>query len=181
MANPHTKKSNAPWIAAAVVVSVIIVLASVFAYQLTQTGTTTNSSPTPSGSPSGTPVPSTGNVTIEVYAGELTLGSYGFGNSSSTITSPGPSFTVKAGTTVTIHFTNSGKMAHNWALVTEKVSGSNLLAFSKSQVASGANPVQAGGQGSTTFVADKAGNYYYICQVDSHVTLGMWGTFTVTP
>ncbi len=178
MAKPT--KSNTPWIIAAAIVTIIIVVASTLVYY-TQKTSTPNVTPTPSSSPSGSPVPSAGSVTITVYAGELNLGMYGFGNSSSDISSPGPTFTVKVGTTVTIHFSNAGTMGHNWAVVTEKVSGSNLLAFSHSQIASGSNPIQSGGQGSTTFVADKAGTYYYICQVDAHVSLGMWGYFIVTP
>ena len=180
MANQPTK-SNTPWIIAAAIITIIIVAASALVYQYTQSSTTPNVTPSPSSSPSGSPVPSAGSVTITVYAGELNLGKYGFGNSSSEISSPGPTFTVKAGTTVTVHFSNAGTMGHNWAVVTEKASGSNLLAFSHSQIASGSSPIQSGGQGSATFVADKAGTYYYICQVDAHVTLGMWGYFIVTP
>jgi|WetSurMetagenome_2_1015567.scaffolds.fasta_scaffold260702_2 plastocyanin len=179
MANQHVKKSNTPWIIAAVVVIIIIIVASVLAYQLSQQGTNSNITPMPS--PSGSPVPSTGNVSITVYAGEVTLSEYGFGSTPSNITSPGPTFTVKAGTTVTVHFGNAGSMGHNWALVNAKTDGSTLLAFSKSQVASGTSPIPPAGQGTTTFIANQAGTYYYICQVDSHVSLGMWGYFIVTP
>jgi len=124
-----------------------------------------------------------GNATITVYAGEVSLSSsvYGFGNTESNITSPGPTFTVKVGTTVTVDFTNAGTMQHNWALVTEKTSGNTNLAFSKAQIASAAYAVSPGEKGLTTFVANKAGTYYYICQVDGHVALGMWGYFIVTP
>jgi len=85
------------------------------------------------------------------------------------------------GTTVTVDFTNAGTMQHNWGLVTEKTSGNTNLAFSKAQIASASYAVSPGGKGSTTFVANKVGTYYYICQVDAHVALGMWGTFIVTP
>ncbi len=72
-------------------------------------------------------------------------------------------------------------MDHNWALVTQKTSGNTNLAFSKAQVASASNPISSGGKGSANFVANKAGTYYYICQVDGHAALGMWGNFIVTP
>ena len=96
--------------------------------------------PSPSGSPS------TGTVIIAVYAGEVSSSVYGFGNSSTSVTSPGPTFTVKVGTTVTVNFTNAGTMLHNWALVTQKTSGNTNLAFSKAQIASSANPVPPSGE-----------------------------------
>lgn len=105
---------------------------------------------------------------------------YGFGNTADNIISPGPTFTVKVGTTVTIDFSNVGAMGHNWALVTGKSSGNNNMAFKNSQVASASNPVPHNAKASTTFVASQTGTYYYICQVDGHVNLGMWGFFIVT-
>ena len=173
------KRSNTAWYIAAVVIIVIIVLSSAFIYQLTQPSNSGASSPT--ASPTTSRSPSAGSVTITVYAGELGSSTYGFGNTSSYITSPGPKFTVKVGTTVTVDFNNAGTMPHNWALVTQKTSGNTNLAFSKAQVASAGNPVLEGEKGSATFVANKAGSYYYICQVDGHVALGMWGNFIVTP
>jgi uncharacterized cupredoxin-like copper-binding protein len=175
MANPHTKKSNVAWIIAAVVVIIIIVVASALVYKLNQPSNNSGTTPTPS------PIPSAGNVSISVYAGEVSLSQYGFGSSPGNITSPGPTFTVKNGATVTVHFSNAGSMGHNWALVTEKTDGSNLLAFAKSQVGSTLNPIPPAGEATTTFVANQPGTSYYICQVDGHVSLGMWGYFIVTP
>jgi hypothetical protein len=62
-------------------------------------------------------------------------------------------------------------MQHNWGLVTEKTSGNTNLAFSKAQVASASSAISPGGKRSATFVANKAGTYYYIYQVDAHVML----------
>lgn len=64
--------------------------------------------------------------------GEVSPSIYGFGSTPSNITSPGPTFTVKVGTTVIVDFSNAGTMAHNWALVTQKTSGNTNLAFNKS-------------------------------------------------
>jgi plastocyanin len=175
MANPHTKKSNTAWIIVAVVVIVIIVAASILAYQLSQSGNNPNATPTAS------PFPSGDSVSISVYSGEVSASQYGFGSSPGNITSPGPTFTVKAGIAVTVHFSNAGSMGHNWAVVTEKTDGSNLLAFTNAHVGSGINPIPPAGQATTTFVANQPGTYYYICQVDGHVSLGMWGYFVVTP
>ena len=47
------------------------------------------------------------------------------------------------------------------------------------QVQSASNPVAAGSTASVTFTVGSAGNYYYICQVDGHVALGMWGNVVV--
>ncbi len=175
----HTKKrSNTAWYFAAVLVIIIIIVSSSLTYQYTKPNSPLPS-PTSSLSPSGSPF--AGTATIMVYASEVSSSAYGFGNTQSNITSPGPTFTVKVGTTVTVDFTNAGTMPHNWALVTEKTSGNTKLVFSQAQVASASYAVSPGEKGSATFVANKAGSYYYICQVDAHVALGMWGYFIVTP
>jgi plastocyanin len=111
---------------------------------------------------------------INIYCGE-----YGFGSSASNIGSPGPTMSLTAGTTVTVTLHNVGKMAHNWAIVSDKTDGSTNVPFSGAQIASGSNPVAAGGTQSTTFTVGSSGNYYYICQVPGHVSLGMWGTVNV--
>ena len=178
MTNQIPKRSNTTWYIAAVLIIVIIIASSGLTYQYTKPN---SPSPTPTSSTSPSGSPSAGSVTITIYAGEISSSVYGFGNTQSNITSPGPTFTVKVGTTVTVDFTNAGTMQHNWALVTEKTSGNTNLAFSKAQVASASYAVSAGEKGSATFVANKAGTYYYICQVDAHVALGMWGLFIVTP
>ncbi len=171
---PHRR--NIGWYAAStIVVIVIIVVAVVLAYQYSQPNIGGQTTPTPP------PVSPTGQtVTISIYSGEITPNSYGFGSSPSNITSPGPTFTVKTGTTVTIDFSNAGAMVHNVAVVTEKTDGSGNLAFTNSAVGSGMNPLPPAGRGSTTFVASQPGEYFYICQVDGHVSLGMWGYFIVT-
>jgi len=171
--NQTTKRCDTAWYIAAAIIIAVIIASSALTYQFIQSNNSNAPSPSTSSS-------SAGSVTITVYAGELSSSVYGFGNTSSTVTSPRPTFTVKVGTTVTVNFTNAGTMPHNWALVTQKTSGNTNLAFSKAQIASLGDPVPASGIATTTFVASRAGTYYYICQVDGHVALGMWGTFTVT-
>jgi plastocyanin len=105
---------------------------------------------------------------------------FGFGTSSGNETSPGPTITLKQGQTVTINFHNEGAMPHNGAVVTAKTDGNTNLAFSGAQVASANSPIAAGGTGSCAFTVDKTGTFYYICQVDAHVSLGMWGEVRVT-
>jgi plastocyanin len=118
--------------------------------------------------------PPSGN-TIDIYASE-----YKFGTSASNLASPGPTLTFTAGQSVTITLHNVGIAPHNFAITTDKVDGSNNLAFNGAQIGTASNPVQPGGSASATFTVGTAGSYYYICQVDGHVSLGMWGTVTVT-
>ncbi len=116
----------------------------------------------------------TSNVTI--YAGEITM-QYGFGNSSTTITSPGPTLTFLSGQTVTVTLHNSGNMPHNFAVVSAKSATGNVLWNSAIQSAD--NPLSPGSSASVTFTVGDPGNYYYICQVDAHVAVGMWGNVVV--
>ncbi len=146
----------------AVVVIVIVVVGSVYAYQALQTGSNTGGGG--------------GSTTIDVYGAE-----YGFGTSQGSINSPGPTLTFTAGQTVTVNFHNTGTVPHNWAIVTAKTDGNTNLAFSGAQIGSVSNPVSPGQTQSVTFTVGNAGTYYYICQIDGHVSLGMWGQVTVNP
>lgn len=176
MTNQTQKISNVAWYIAAAIIIAVIIIVSDLTYQYALP----NSPSSPATSPSSSGSPSAGNVIIAIYAGELSPSVYGFGNSTNSITSPGPIYSVKVGTTVKVDFENDGTMPHNWALVTQKTSGNTNIAFSKSQIASAGNAVPVYGKATTTFVANKVGTYYYICQVDGHVALGMWGYFNVT-
>lgn len=171
----YSYRRNTGWYAAAAVIIIIIIVASVLVYSYNLNP----SLPTSSNSPRNSPSASAGNVTITIFAGELSPTQYGFGNTSSSISSPGPSFTVKTGSVVTVRFSNAGSMGHNWALVTQKADGYGLLAFPGSGIQSGLNPISPAGEGQCTFVASTAGTYYYICQVGTHVSFGMWGYFYV--
>jgi uncharacterized cupredoxin-like copper-binding protein len=111
---------------------------------------------------------------INIYAGE-----YGFGASASSISSPGPRIILTHGQTVTITLHNTGTVAHNFAITIDKVDGSTNQAFGGAQIGSASSPIAPGGSQSVTFTVGNAGSYYYICQVDGHVSLGMWGTVTV--
>ncbi len=152
-----TKKAG---IAIGVIIIIVIIIAGVLAFMFTNTG---------GGGGGGL----TGN-NINIYSGE-----YGFGSSSSNIASPGPTMTLTSGQSVTVTLHNIGAMPHNWAIVTAKTDGNTNLAFSGAQIGSGSSPVAAGQTASATFTVGQAGTYYYICQVDGHVSLGMWGTVTV--
>jgi plastocyanin len=141
---------------AAVVVAIIVIVVGVVAY-------TYFVKP---------PSNSTFNGT-DIYVGE-----YGFGATSS-ISSPGPTLTFTAGQTVTITLHNVGSMGHNWAVVDAKSSTANVLW--NAQIGTASNPVAAGQTGTVTFTVGSAGSYYYVCQVDGHVGLGLWGIVIVNP
>ena len=114
---------------------------------------------------------------VTLYAGEKTTSSYGFGNSATSIGSPGPTLTFTSGEVVTVTLHNAGTMPHNFAIVDTKSSTGTVLWNAK--VGSSSNGVAVGSSESDTFTVGNAGNYYYICQVDGHVALGMWGNVVV--
>jgi len=153
-----TRMNRTVSILAVVIVVVVIVIAGVLIYTFMQPQSTTP----------------TGN-SIDIYASE-----YKFGTSQSNMASPGPTLNFKAGQSVTVTFHNVGTGPHNFAITMDKVDGSTNLAFNGAQIASASSPVSPGQTASATFTVGTAGSYYYICQVDGHVSLGMWGTVTVS-
>jgi plastocyanin len=153
------KKSGRKLLYALVIVIVaVIIIGSVYYYETTL--------PPPAGS----------GTLITLYEGEITSTSYGFGNTSTTLTSnPGPTITLTAGQTYTMTVYNVGTMQHNWAIVDAKSSTANVLWGAVT------SPINSQSSGKVTFKAGPAGNYFYICQVPGHVTLGLWGTVVVNP
>ncbi len=151
------KKSNKNLLYRLVAVVIVIVIIGVFFYYDTM-------------------LPSSGSGTpLTLYVGEISAQTYGFGNSSSSLTSnPGPSLTLKTGQTYTMTVHNVGTMQHNWATVDAKSSTANVV-----WGAVISNVINPGSGGKVTFKAGQVGNYFYICQVSGHVALGLWGTITV--
>ena len=119
------------------------------------------------------------NVSVNLYAGEVSPSLYGFGNSSSYITSPGPTLTFKVGDVVNMTVFNVGTMPHNWALVTTNQTNAKVLFGA--QIASGSVPIEMNQTGSVIFQVTKSGNFNYICQVPGHVQTGMWGSVVINP
>jgi uncharacterized cupredoxin-like copper-binding protein len=118
----------------------------------------------------------TKDPSLTLYAGEISSSTYGFGNSSTTLTSPGPTLTLIEGTTYTMTVYNVGTMPHAWEIVpTQAVSGSPSFKAGI-DISSYISP---GSSGSVTFTPNKAGNYYYVCTVPGHIALGMYGTVVV--
>jgi uncharacterized cupredoxin-like copper-binding protein len=119
------------------------------------------------------------NVSVTLYAGEVSPTLFGFGNSATFITSPGPTLTFTVGDVVNMTVSNAGTMPHNWALVASNDTSGKVLFGAK--IDSGSVPIAINETASVAFRATKAGNYFYICQVPGHVQLGMWGSVVVNP
>jgi len=121
----------------------------------------------------------TSGTSITLYAGSVNSGSgtYGYGISASKITSPGPTLNLVEGTTYTITVDNvATDMTHSFEIVSTKAIGTPLF---------GAGIdintfIPAGGSGQVTFTPNQTGNFYYVCTVPAHISLGMWGNVKVS-
>lgn len=71
---------------------------------------------------------------------------------------------VAKGARVTVRMRNVGKERHEWELPAYDVE---------------IKPVPPGGTGEVTFVADKAGTYEFLCDVEDHYERGMRGFLIV--
>ncbi len=133
---------------------------------------------TPYPSPTPTPIPTlvVSQVSVTIYAGSRSGGGLGFGDSNTTIQSPGPTLTFKVGDNVTLTLINAAlSTSHNWAMVDAQSATANVVFGAQ------VNMISGGGTGSVTFTPAQFGNYYYICQVPGHFAAGMWGNVIVTP
>ena len=128
----------------------------------------------------GTPSPPlTPNVSETMYAGQISLTAYGFGNNATDILSPGPTLNFTVGEIVNMTVYNVGTMEHNWALTNTNATDAKVLFGA--QIDSVSAPIPVNGTGSVVFKVTQSGNFYYICQIPGHVQLGMWGNVVVTP
>lgn len=88
-----------------------------------------------------------------------------------------PEIRVKAGDSVTINVVHNGVMPHAFGVVTDPDEPASIVF--NSAIKSANNPILKGQSGSVTFIADKPGNYFYICTVPGHSLQGMQGNFIV--
>jgi uncharacterized cupredoxin-like copper-binding protein len=149
------------WYVVAAIIIIVVIVAGVVLYE---------QSLTPSGGGGGTP------ITMDIYAGEISQSSYGFGLSASSITSPGPQLTFTEGQSYKMNVHNVGTMAHSWAITNSNATGATVR-FS-SEVNPGAYVAQ-GQTASVTFTPNQSGSFYYICPVPGHPELGMWGQVVI--
>ena len=93
-------------------------------------------------------------------------------------TGPGPTIRVKVGDTVQINLENKGGLKHELV-----ISSSNMVQQTLFNANTGL--IDPGQRTTITFVANQAGNFFYVCFSDdgvapkTHAELGMWGEFIV--
>jgi len=121
----------------------------------------------------------TSGTSITLYAGSVNSGSgtYGYGLSASKITSPGPTLKLVEGTTYTITVNNVSNMQHSFEIVPSEAASTSPLFNAGIDITS---YIPAGGSGSVTFTPTQTGNFYYVCTVPTHISLGMWGNVVVS-
>lgn len=121
----------------------------------------------------------TSETSLTLYAGSITSGSgtYGYGNSADNIVSPGPTLNLQVGTTYTMTVNNVANIPHSWEIVSTKTVSDTPLFGAGIDIS---NYIQPMDSGSVTFTPDQAGNFYYVCTVPGHISLGMWGNVEVS-
>ena len=145
---------------ATILVLVLIIIASFYYYDINQS--------------KGVSAP---NINVTLYAGEISATLYGFGFSSSNLTSPGPTLTLKVGDVVEMTLHNVGKMPHSFEVNTQNNTNGQVLFNSEISPRTYIQPNQIG---SVVFKVTMAGDFYYICPVPGHAELGMWGPCKIT-
>lgn len=116
---------------------------------------------------------------LYLYAGEVSTSAYGFGDSASSITSPGPTLYLVEGTTYNMTVYNASHMGmdHSWEIVSSKAISSSPLWGAGIDISTYISP---GGSGSVTFTPTQLGNFYYVCTFPGHISLGMYGKVVVS-
>ena len=147
---------------------------------------TPTSSPTSTSTPTATstPVPTatSSGTSLVLYEGPLSSGStssllFGFGNSATNITSPGPTLYLQEGTTYTMTVYNVGTSPHAWEIVPTKAVSNSPLFGAGIDIT---NFLPAGNSASVTFTPNQTGNFYYVCTEPGHIGYGMWGNVIVS-
>lgn len=116
-------------------------------------------------------------VNIVLYEGEITPTKYGFGNSSTVLTSPGPTIRFNISDVVNITVVNVGNMPHAFEITNAPKTGSTVLFQAEIGASSYLEPGQ---KGTVIFTPTNAGSFYYICPVPGHAELGMYGAVIIT-
>jgi len=131
-------------------------------------------------SASAVPVKATGTVTQKtLYAGEVSTTVYGFGNTATSITSPGPTLNLVEGTTynMTVYNVSSHGMDHSWEITTSEAVSTSPLWGAGIDIST---YIPSGSSGSVTFTPTQTGNFYYVCTFPGHIALGMYGNVVVS-
>jgi uncharacterized cupredoxin-like copper-binding protein len=119
----------------------------------------------------------TPTVNIVLYEGEISTTKYGFGNTSTLLTSPGPTLRFNLTDVVNITVVNVGSMPHAFAITQTPKSGATVLFGAEIGASSYLEP---GKRGTVIFTPNNAGSFYYICPVPGHAELGMYGAVVIS-
>ena len=88
------------------------------------------------------------------------------------------SATVASGETITLNFTNTGTLEHNWLLVAPGIEPAD--ATDADALGGATTGLQQAGESTTiTFTAPPVGQYTIVCTVEGHVESGMVATLNV--
>lgn len=156
--------------------------AQYYTYPPTTTPPSTSPTPTPTGTNTPVPTATSSGTNLVLYEGPLTTGAssstlFGFGNTATDITSPGPTLNLKEGTTYTMTVYNvDPSMAHSWEIVSTKAVSSSPLFGAGIHIT---DYIPAGSSASVTFTPNQSGSFYYVCTRPGHIGYGMYGTVNV--
>ena len=176
------------------VLTIVLVIGLVFAlavaepakaqYGYTYPPTTTSPTNTPTTTSTPTPVPTavSSGTSLVLYEGPLTTGAtssllFGFGNTATNITSPGPTLYLQEGTTYTMTIYNVGTNPHAWEIVPTKAVSNSPMFGAGIDIT---NLLPAGNSASVSFTVNQTGNFYYVCTQPGHIGYGMWGNVVIS-
>ena len=84
-------------------------------------------------------------------------------------------YSVTAGSTVTVNLKNTGSVQHDFVVMTTPVTGTYTDA-NKANILFDSGPIDAGASKTVTFTAPAAGTYQVICTQSGHFEQGMVGS-----
>jgi parallel beta-helix repeat protein len=115
---------------------------------------------------------------IILYVGEINVTSSGFGLSSTSLTSPGPTLSFHVGDLVNVTLINIDQHEpHAWAITDAPTSNATVLF--NAQIGSSLNPLPPGTNGSVLFTPNQTGAFYYLCPIPGHVERGEIGAVII--
>ncbi len=119
----------------------------------------------------------TPTVNIILYVGEMN-GKAGFGYSSMTLTSPGPTLRFKVSDVVNITLVNVGSRSYAFALTDVPHTGAAVLF--KSEIGSVSNPIQPGQTESVIFKPNYASQtFFYTSPLPGDAETGLYGSVLI--
>ena len=88
-----------------------------------------------------------------------------------------PTINANVGDEIVFEVVNDGKLLHSFGVTSEEEGIGGIIPGT--EVATGLAPLKSGESGTSTFVPQEPGQYYYVCTVPGHRAQGMVGTIIV--